>query len=154
MTARAFAGLLTAGEVQELKLGELTCSFTLATSTQWYQHPSRQDYGAIEVPWPSCSLTLSIGDSQNNASGGYMVGTAGPSFPTFARAYAAFFSDQWTQTGMNQGTLWTDGTLWHECGTSHLEEITDPPVRALYLDFYQHPQRDSNPCRRLERAVS
>ncbi len=67
ITARAFVGLLTAGEVQELKLGELTCSFTLATSAQWYRLPSRQDYGGIEVPWPSCSLTLSIGDSQNNA---------------------------------------------------------------------------------------
>jgi len=105
MTARGFAGLLTAGEVQELKLGELTCSFTLATSAQWYRHPSRQGYGGIEVPWPSCSLALSIDDSLNNASGGYMVGTAGPSFPTFARAYAAFFYDQWTQTGINQGTL-------------------------------------------------
>jgi hypothetical protein len=105
MTARSFAVVLTAGEAKVLKLDELTCSFTLAESAPWLRHASLQGYGGIAMAWPSRSLTLSIGDTQGTAQGGYLVGTAGPSFPSFAGAYAAFFYNRWAQTGVNQGTF-------------------------------------------------
>lgn len=105
MTARTFAGLLTAGQAQELKLEELTCSFTLVESAQWFRHASRQAYGGGEVPWPSRSLTLSIEGARDNVPSGHMVGRAGPSFPTFAGTYAAFFYERWAQSGVNQATF-------------------------------------------------
>jgi hypothetical protein len=105
LTAQSLAALLTSGEAHELDLGELSCSFTLAESAQWERHASRQDYGGIEISWPSRSLTLTISDTQSNAPGGYLVGSVGPSFPTFSAAYAAFFYDRRAQTGLNHATF-------------------------------------------------
>ena len=105
MTARAVSAWLTAGETHELELGEMNCSLTLSENAQWFRHASRQQYGGIEVPWPSRSVTVSMVDGQTNPPGGYLVGSKGPSFPTFAGAYGAFFYDQWSQTGASQPTL-------------------------------------------------
>lgn len=105
ITARTFAGLLTAGPAQEIKVGDVTCSFALGESAGWHHHASHQEYAGIEVPWPSRSVTLSLDGARENVPGGYLVGSAGPSFPTFAGAYAAFFYDRWVQSGVNQATL-------------------------------------------------
>ena len=105
MTARGVSALLTAGEAQALKIGERTGSFTLSDNAQWIRHASRQEYGGIELAWPSRTVTLSTVDGQISAPGSFVVGSEGPSFPTFAGAYGAFFYDQWSQTGASQPTF-------------------------------------------------
>ena len=84
----------------------MTATLTLAQgAAQWFRHPSRQNYDGIEMSWPSRTINLSVGVAGENPPSGYMVGVAAPSFPTFQGACAAFFYDQWVQTGAGQQTV-------------------------------------------------
>lgn len=104
MTARRVAALLVAGEPQSSQVDGLAFSYSLQENVQWFRLASHQEYSSTELPWPSRLAMLSLLDNQQNAPGGYIVG-AGPSFPTFAGAYNAFFYDQWIQSGANQGVF-------------------------------------------------
>jgi len=132
MTARGVAALLTAGDIQELKVGERTATLTLFDSAQWLRHPSRQTYGGIELPWPSRTVTLSAGDGHISSPGGYMVGSEGPSFPSFAGAYSAFFYDQWAHWGANQPTF-GQMALHIVDGRARIRRVV---VRAASLDVW------------------
>jgi hypothetical protein len=108
MTARQLASLLEsegAGGLVELSLGELSTGFSLTGSPQWFRLASWQEYDRVELEWPSRLVNLPIDGGLTNQPPGYMVGMDGPSFPTFAGAFGAFFYDQWGQSGANQPTL-------------------------------------------------
>jgi len=131
-TARRIAALLAAGVVEELRIGELTSSFTLSESAQFFRHPSRQIYSGIELPWPSRSVTLSPDVGQISSPGGYMVGSEGPSFPSFAGAFEAFFYDHWVQSGANQPTF-GQVALRIVDGRARIRRVV---VRAASLDVW------------------
>jgi hypothetical protein len=108
MTARQLASQLdsdgTAG-VGEVSLGELTAIFSVAGSPQWFHLAGRQEYDRVELMWPSRLVNLQLDGGPTNPPPGYMVGMEGPSFPTFAGAFGAFFYDQWGQSGADQAML-------------------------------------------------
>jgi hypothetical protein len=105
MTTRAVSELLVTGEDRKLIVGGVKATTQILENGQWFRHASRQFYGGIELPWPSRTVTISTADGQFNAPGGFLVGSEGPSFPSFGGAYSAFFFDQWTQTGAGQPTF-------------------------------------------------
>jgi hypothetical protein len=105
MRARDLSAVLVTGSVQELNLGSIQATVTVPENASWFRHASRQRYIDIELSWPSRTIILALPDAQMNSPSGYMVGANSPSFPTFAGAFAAFFHDQWVQTGANQPNL-------------------------------------------------
>lgn len=105
MTARQLSRLLIAEQSLEVDLGTVRGSLSLAPQGSWLRLASRQMYGGTELPWPSRSVSLSMSSDSPNPPTSYMVGSDGPSFPTFAGAFGAFFFDQWTQTGAGSPSL-------------------------------------------------
>ncbi len=62
-----------------------------------------------------------------------------------------------TRTGANMTTMNRDSTYIEARARQRqrgLKTRRDTPKSASDLDFYEQPQRDSNPCRHLERVVS
>jgi Putative DNA-binding domain len=131
MTARAVSELL-AGDDQKLIVEGVSGTTQIQEHGQWFRHASRQFYGGIELPWPSRTVTFSTADGQSNAPGGYLVGSEGPSFPSFGGAYSAFFFNQWTQTGASQATL---GQITFRLvdGSARIRRIV---VRAASVDVW------------------
>ena len=108
IAARELAVLLESVEAKgcsEIRFKDEVASFTLGGGCQWFRLASRQEYDRVELQWPSRHVNIAIGDGLAHQPAGYLVQENGPSFPTFASAFGAFFYDLWAQTGAIQPNL-------------------------------------------------
>lgn len=85
--------------------GAVRATFMSQETVSWQRLASRHLYSGVELPWPTRHCSLYMPNTLLSQPSSYMVGSAGPSFPTFAGAYSAFFHDEWRQTGAGSPTL-------------------------------------------------
>lgn len=80
------------GQPGYLDLDNIRARFDVVSGGQqsWLRHASRHRYANVELSWPCSTITLRLAEAQQQPRD-YLVGLNGPSFPTFAGAYGAFF---------------------------------------------------------------
>jgi len=95
------------GGIRDLELDtERTRLNFNASSIQWMRHASREQYGNVELAWPSVTYNLCFEDQPRSLPGGYLCSMDAPSFPSFATAFFTFFYDKHVSTGQGyQPTL-------------------------------------------------
>lgn len=95
------------GGIRDLELGTDSARFSFnASSIQWTRHASREQYGNVELAWPSVTYNLSFEGQFQSLPCGYLCSMDAPSFPSFATAFFTFFYDKHVSTGQGyQPTL-------------------------------------------------
>ncbi len=93
--------------VCDLEFGTDRARFNFTESSiQWMRHASREQYGNVELAWPSVTYNLCFEDQPRSLPGGYLCSMDAPSFPSFATAFFTFFYDKHVSTGQGyQPTL-------------------------------------------------
>ncbi len=122
------------GGVHGLELGTDRARFNFnASSIQWMRHASREQYGEVELSWPSVTYDLHFEGRPQSLPGGYLCSMDAPSFPSFAAAFRAFFYEKHVPTGQGyQPTLGQYLIFIAEEGWG----ITRVVVRAASLDVW------------------
>ena len=99
MKASDLASHIESG-VRDLELGtERTRLNFNASSIQWMRHASREQYGNVELAWPSVTYNLSFEGQFQSLPNGYLCSMDAPSFPSFATAYSTFFYNKHLSAG-------------------------------------------------------
>jgi len=92
--------------VCDLEFGTDRARFNFnASSIQWTRHASREQYGDVELAWPSVTYNLYLEDRPQSLPGGYLCSMDAPSFPSFTTAFFTFFYDKHLTTGAGQPAL-------------------------------------------------
>jgi len=88
------------GGSHDFDLGTDRVRFHLSESSiQWMRHASNEQYGNVELAWPSVTYGLSFEDRSQSGPNGYLSSMNAPSFPSFGTAFYTFFYDKHVLAG-------------------------------------------------------